>query len=324
MRLGEYELHEEIGRGGMGVVFRARPLHGGDPVAVKVLPAERGADPVRRQRFLREARAEAAINDPHIAAFVELGEAETAAPELLGDLTRSGGTARVVFLVIEHVPGEDLRARLAGGPLATADAVEIARQIACGLDAAHRAGVVHRDLKPGNVRITPSGTVKLLDFGLAKVIHSDQTLELRRRTVLTAPGMILGSAPYMAPEQVRGESVGPPADLFALGVLTYEMLAGRAPFGGQNFVAALQSIVGGEPEPLAKVAAGVPRELAGLVERLLAKRPEQRPVSARAVADELALLAVKLDQRSAPEAENRGGLDCTVLDLLRAAERREK
>jgi serine/threonine-protein kinase len=287
-RLVHYELRERIGQGGMGLVYRAVDTRVGRTVAIKVLPAASGAEPERRSRFLREARAEAAVNHPGIAAFYDLGEAEVDDPELLGASGgRRPGQRRVVYLVMEYVPGEDLLATLARGTLSWREALEIGAQIADALAAAHAAGVVHRDLKPGNIRITPEGRVKLLDFGLAKILKSGGGPEPRHQTLQTSPGMILGTAPYMAPEQVRGGAVDARTDLFTLGVVVYQMIAGRVPFGGGNFLEALRSITDGEPEPLSRAVAGVPREVERIVERLLAKQPAARYAAASEVARDL-------------------------------------
>ena len=221
-RLGPYEVLGPIGAGGMGQVFRARDTRLGRDVAVKTLPREFASDPERLARFEREARVLASLNHPNIAAIYGL-EDDGGAPAL----------------ILELVDGETLADRLARGPVALEDALAMARQIAGALDAAHEAGIVHRDLKPGNVALSQVDTVKVLDFGLAKV-HAGagapaegsgaQTLSSGG----TREGTVLGTAAYMSPEQARGHAVDKRADIWAFGCVLYEMLAGRRAFRGDT------------------------------------------------------------------------------------------
>ena len=212
--LGPYRLESLLGAGGMGEVYRARDTRLQRDVAIEVLPPLFVADPNRRARFEREARLLAALNDPHIAAIYGLEDA-------------SGTPA----LVLELVEGPTLADRLAGGPLPLPEALAIARQITEALRAAHDRGIVHRDLKPANIKVTPAGVVKVLDFGIAKM--SDGVAPTEAPTVTldgTRPGVILGTAAYMSPEQARGQELDERTDVWAFGCVLYEMLTGRSPF----------------------------------------------------------------------------------------------
>jgi eukaryotic-like serine/threonine-protein kinase len=212
-RLGPYEVLELVGAGGMGEVYRARDTRLDRTVALKLLPATLAADPSRRARFDREARAISALSHPHICTLHDIGDQDGQA-----------------YLVMEFVEGETLRQRLKRGPLPVAQALEVATQIAEALEAAHRHGIIHRDLKPDNVMLTKTGA-KLLDFGLARLTgHGDQPIveELTAAPTdsapLTGPGTILGTVPYMAPEQLEGKAADARTDLWALGAIVYEMV----------------------------------------------------------------------------------------------------
>ncbi|HYL20778.1 MAG TPA: protein kinase [Gemmatimonadales bacterium] len=265
--IGHFCIVEPLAAGGMGVVYRAIDTHLGRPVALKFpLPGQR-LDRQVRERFLREARAAGALDHPNICSIYETGETED------GQL----------FLAMPLYEGETLKARIvrAGGGLPIAEALAIAVQIAQGLHAAHRAGIVHRDLKPGNAMILADGRVKILDFGIARV--GDGTL--------TASHGTLGTVAYMAPEQVRGEQLDGRADLWALGVLLYEMLTGRRPFEGQQDIAIAHAIVHANPVRPSVLRPDIWPELDALVLGLLARQPRNRPASAAAVAAELTGLA---------------------------------
>jgi serine/threonine-protein kinase len=212
-RIGPYEISGAIGAGGMGEVYRARDTKLHRDVAIKVLPDSLASDPDRLARFRREAQVLASLNHPNIAAIYGLED--------------SGATSA---LVMEFVPGRTLD-QLIGAPTPPADVLPIARQIASALEAAHEQGIVHRDLKPSNVKLTDEGTVKVLDFGLAKALGADSSVETRVSTMtspaLTGMGVILGTAGYMSPEQAKGKPVDRRADIWALGVVMFELLAGR-------------------------------------------------------------------------------------------------
>ncbi len=260
MRLGPYEILVPIGAGGMGEVYKARDTRLDREVAIKVLPAAFAADPDRLRRFEQEARATAALDHPNILAIHDLG-------------THDGSP----YLVAELLEGSPLRERLKDGPLPCREAVEIATQVAHGLAAAHARGIFHRDLKPENLFLTTDGIVKILDFGLAKLAvrpAGDETpTEATTQTQQTAGGVLLGTVPYMAPEQARGMPVDQRADVFAFGVVLYEMLDGKRPFRGATSTDTVAAILRDEPPPL---PASVPAALAAVVSRCLAKEPGER------------------------------------------------
>jgi tetratricopeptide (TPR) repeat protein len=267
-RLGPYEIIALIGAGGMGEVYRARDTRLGRDVAIKVLPAEFAADAERLRRFEREAKATAALSHPNILDVHDVGTVEG-----------------VPYLVEELLEGESLRDRLARGAVPVREAVEIAVQVAHGLAAAHGKHIVHRDLKPANVFITKEGTVKILDFGIAKLVESVPVGEAdtltHAPTGATEFGRVLGTMAYMAPEQARGMPVDPRSDIFSFGVVLYEMLSGERPFRGETATDTLAAILKEEPPPLPE---GVPSALQGVVTQCLAKRPDQRFSSAHDLA----------------------------------------
>ena len=259
-RLGSYEIVDSIGAGGMGEVYRARDTSLQRHVAIKIVPELFATDPERLARFTREAQTLAALNHPNIAQIYGLE-----------------GTA----LVMELVEGEDLAERLSRGPIGIEDALPIAKQVAEGLAAAHDQGIIHRDLKPANIRITPDGTVKVLDFGLAKAAEppgGSSAMTLNSPT-FTSPatqmGVILGTAAYMSPEQARGRPVDKRTDIWAFGCVLFEMLTGRMAFAGDNITDTLAAVVRGEPD-----WTGLPGDTSPAIQRLLArcltKDPKER------------------------------------------------
>jgi serine/threonine protein kinase/Tol biopolymer transport system component len=259
--VGHYRILEHLGGGGMGVVFRAEDLKLARTVALKFLPFELTRDPEAKARFLQEARTASAIDHPNICTIHEIGETDE------GQL----------YLAMACYDGETLKRRLARGPLPVDEAVEIAQQIARGLGKAHRKGIVHRDIKPANVMITSDAVVKILDFGIAKLAGS---------AILTRVGSSVGSPGYMSPEQARGDEVDARTDLWALGVVFYEMLAGRRPFRGEHEQSVLYSLFHDHPEPLGRLRADVFPEVERIVDRLLAKDRDARyPTAADVLAD---------------------------------------
>jgi TolB-like protein/Flp pilus assembly protein TadD len=275
-RLGPYEVVAPIGAGGMGEVYRARDPRLGRDVAIKVLPEEFAADPERLRRFEQEAHAVAALNHPHILALYDVGTHEGAP-----------------YLVTELLEGESLRERLQAGPLPPRKAVELAVQIAQGLSAAHSKGIIHRDLKPGNVFVTKDGHVKILDFGLAKLVAPRSLAEgAQASTVVeaTEAGTRLGTVGYMSPEQVRGQSADHRSDIFSFGCVLYEMLVGRPPFRRETAADTASAILHEDPAPLAGTGQAVTPALQEIVSRCLEKRAEERFSSAHDLA--LALRAV--------------------------------
>ncbi|CAN5836950.1 hypothetical protein BH24ACI4_BH24ACI4_27800 [soil metagenome] len=277
-RLGPYEVQSPLGAGGMGEVYKARDTRLDRAVAIKILPDELAADSERRARFEREARMVASLNHPHICAIHDVGSAPSSDPE-----------RPIAYLVMELVDGETLAARIARGPLPLDQVARFAAEIALALDAAHRQRVAHRDLKPTNVMVTRSG-VKLLDFGLAKAVApeveaADVTASLDL-TAMTAPGTVLGTLPYMAPEQVEGRAADARSDIFALGAVMYEMATGRRAFTGESPAAMASAILASQP-PALEASPALDRIIRGC----LAKDPDRRWQSAHDVAMQLAALA---------------------------------
>jgi serine/threonine protein kinase len=256
-RLGHFEIVEMLGRGGMGEVWRARDSRLKRDVAIKVLPTALARDPDRIARFEREARAASALNHPNIVSVYDIGRSK-----------------ETYWIVSELVRGDTLRRAIEAGPLPAPKAIEIATQVAPGLAAAHAAGLVHRDLKPDNIMVTRDGHVEILDFGLAK-----QRRPAPDATTAdpTDEGMVLGTAGYMSPEQVRGEAADHRSDLFSFGVVLHEMLSGKRAFSGGSSVEVMHAILKDEPPEL---PASVPPTLDRIVRRCLEKDPDRRFQSA--------------------------------------------
>src|SRR5687767_2920867 len=268
--LGLYEILAPLGAGGMGEVYRARDKKLNRDVAIKILPDLFSADPDRLARFEREAQLLAALNHPNIA-HIHGFEESSAGP----------GQAGLRALVMELVEGATLAERLAAGPIPLDEALPIARQIAEGLEAAHAQGIVHRDLKPANIKVDPSGIVKILDFGLARVSGAGRASgELLDSPTITSPamtqaGMILGTAAYMAPEQARGKVVDHRADVWAFGVVLFEMITGTRAFDGEEISDVLASVLKSDPKWTA-LPEGTPAALRRLIRRCLQKDPKRR------------------------------------------------
>jgi serine/threonine protein kinase len=276
-RIGSYEVIERLGAGGMGEVYRARDLRLGRSVALKLLPA--GAGHELLHRLQREARAASALNHPNIVQIYDVGET----PEPSG----------AHYVVMEYVEGETLRRRLAPGPLPIAELLELGAQLADGLAKAHRAGIVHRDLKPENLMVTPEGLLKILDFGLAKRVEPLQGLEARETLSRygTQAGVLLGTIEYMSPEQASGRVLDHRTDQFSLGLILYEMTAGRSPFRRDTPAQVLAAVIERDPEPLGRLRGDVPAALEALVERCLQKDPRRRFETTDELSGQLAALA---------------------------------
>ncbi|MGH9328814.1 MAG: protein kinase domain-containing protein, partial [Vicinamibacterales bacterium] len=286
-RLGHYNVLERIGAGGMGEVYRARDTKLGRTVAIKVLPEAIAADHDRRERFLREARATAALSHPNIAMLFEVGQD--------GDR---------IYLVFEYVAGRTLGAVIAGRPLPPRLALDLAIQIADALADAHVTGIVHRDIKPDNVMVTPKEKAKVLDFGLAHWTEGGLAREHAPTMVATASGSVLGTVAYMSPEQALGQPLDGRSDIFSLGVVLYEMLTGSNPFAAEAPTAALLNVMQKRPQLPSNVIGTLPRDLDPILMKMLAKDPDHRYDSAASLAAELRSVATVLDIRSG-EAEPR-------------------
>ena len=249
-RIGRYELRDKLGQGGMGVVYRAFDTLLQRVVAVKVISATIDGNPELRERFFREARAAGQLSHRNIITIHDLGEDEG-----------------VPYLAMEYLEGEDLQRRMAGHDrMSLSHKLDLSIEVCQGLEFAHNHNVVHRDIKPANIFITDNGTVKLLDFGLARLVTSE----------LTHSNMMMGTLNYMAPEQVRGERADHRSDIFATGVVLYELLSGRKAFQGDSFAATLYKILQEVPEPLDRIDSTLPWQMVAIVERSLAKPRDER------------------------------------------------
>jgi eukaryotic-like serine/threonine-protein kinase len=262
---GRYRLVRRIASGGMGEVWEAEDTLLGRRVALKVLAEELATDPPAVRRFRREARATARLSHPHVTRVYDFVQ-DDAAP----------------FLVLELMDGQTLAARLhAAGPLPPREAARVAAEIADSLDAAHRAGIVHRDVKPSNVMLTAAGEVKVMDFGIAAAWEDHSTTS----------GRLVATAAYVAPERVAGRPATPAADVYSLGAVLYELLTGRPPFTGDSALEITRAHLDAEPTPVRELAPWVPPEIAAVCEAALAKEPHKRPAPAGVLANRLRALA---------------------------------
>ena len=274
-KLGPYEILGPLGAGGMGEVYRARDPRLDRTVAIKVLPAHLADNAELKERFDREAKAVSGLNHPHICSLFDVGEVDS-----------------LVYLVMEYLEGETLAERLSKSKFATDDVLKYGIQIAEALDAAHRSGVIHRDLKPGNVMITPSGA-KLLDFGLAKATKgaddeaNSLTMSPTMASPLTAAGTLVGTFQYMAPEQLEGGEADVRSDVFALGTTLYEMVTGRTAFEGKTQASVIAAVLEREPTPLQEIQPLAPPSLVQLIAQCMRKNPEDRRQSVHDIALEL-------------------------------------
>ena len=272
--VSHYRILNKLGAGGMGEVYLAEDTRLGRQVALKFLPASYQYDPDRRSRFLNEARAASALRSPNIAAIYDIGEHD-----------------ETMFIVMEYVDGETLSRRIAGGPTAPSEVIDIAIQLADALDEAHQLGVVHRDIKPANLIVTARGLVKVLDFGLAKITErigeSDGIEMTTPLSAQTSAGVVMGTVSYMSPEQALGRSVDNRSDIFSLGVVIYEMLTGRLPFAGASSTEIIDRIIHEEPLPIASFASNAPAEAVRIARKCLEKDRESRYQSARELGTDL-------------------------------------
>ena len=277
---GKYRMLGELGRGGMGVVYKAEDIQLERCVALKFLSAELTEEPEARERFFREAKAAAALSHNHICTVYEIGE-----------------EGHQLFIAMEYIEGRSLRQRIAQGPLPQAEALEAAIQVAEGLIEAHKKKIIHRDIKPGNIMLTEKGAAKVLDFGLAKALG---------RSLITREARAMGTAAYMSPEQARGLPVDYRTDIWSLGVVLYEMLAGRLPFKGEHDQSIIFSLLTQEPEPLSKIRPDVPGGLQQIVAKALAKDPSGRYQSMEELRDDLKAAAAGLKPLKAKTGPFRG------------------
>ncbi|HEX5226768.1 MAG TPA: serine/threonine-protein kinase [Bryobacteraceae bacterium] len=298
--VSHYEFLEKLGAGGMGEIYKARDSRLNRMVAVKVLAPGRTRDPNRRRRFIQEAQAASALNHPNIITIHDI------LPE--GD---------VQYMVMEHVSGKTLHQLLAPGRMPVHEVLHIATQMANALAAAHLAGIIHRDFKPANVMVTGSGLVKILDFGLAKLLDPEARLKTAEgdsssgtndpvtmtAVSLTAEGAIVGTVNYMSPEQAEGLKVDARSDIFSFGAVLYEMVTGHRAFEGDSTISTLSAVLRDEVKPIRALAPEVPRDLDDLISRCLKKNPAERWQSMAQVAEALARLKIKLELAPAPVAE---------------------
>ncbi len=291
--IGQYKIISLLGRGGMGEVYLAYDFRLERRVALKLLPAHFTSDETRVRRFVKEARAVSALNHPNIITIYDIGQSE-----------------EQQYIVTEFIEGQTLRQRISRSEVSLPEALDIAAQIASALQAAHDAGIIHRDIKPENVMVRPDGLVKLLDFGLAK-----QTELAARKSEFdtegtptsqfkTEPGILLGTVAYMSPEQLRGEDVDSRSDLFSLGILCYEMIAGHRPFTGPTNSHVIVAILDQQPAPLKHKGSEVPVALQTIVSRLLSKEREHRQQRAEDLLADLKFLKPQLEAQTTDNAAN--------------------
>jgi serine/threonine protein kinase len=294
--ISHYQVLSLLGAGGMGEVYLAYDPRLDRTVALKILPGELAADPERMQRFAREAKAASALNHPNVATIYDVGESDG-----------------IRFIVMEHVEGETIAGRI-GPPLRPSEVVDIAVQAADALDVAHAKGITHRDIKPANLMLTHRGHVKVLDFGVARVNRSEEVSPNGDWTVepVTAVGSVVGSGPYMSPEQIVGGDVDPRSDVFSLGVVIYQMATGQRPFSGSTRAELMGHILHAAPEPMMRLNPALPSELERVTLKCLDKRPEGRYQSARDLLNDLWPLKRQLDADTA-----RVTPDSMRLELLR-------
>ncbi|MDA8283438.1 MAG: serine/threonine-protein kinase, partial [Actinomycetota bacterium] len=263
---GRYRLGARLGRGGMADVFDAYDQRLARPVAIKLLRPELSIDPGMRARFEREARAAARLNHPSVVSVYDSGE--------------DAGRA---FLVMERLPGETLADRMRSGALDPFWLRSVAADVLGALAAAHEQGIVHRDIKPANILLDAEGRAKVGDFGIAKAVRDASPGADAAAQDLTGVGMLIGTVAYLSPEQIEGAAATPQSDLYAVGVVLYEALAGRKPFVGEDALAQARAVVAADPPDIAAARPGVPADLADVIRRAMSRRPEDRYASARSM-----------------------------------------
>jgi serine/threonine-protein kinase len=311
-QLGQYRILEMIGRGGMGEVYLAQDTRLHRRVALKLLPAQVTRDEQRLQRFQQEAYAASALSHPNILTVYDIGEQEGAH-----------------FIAAEYIEGETLRQLMKGGKVGLEQALEIVTQIAAALSAAHATGIIHRDIKPENIMVRPDGYIKVLDFGLAKLVEPSvlQTDRSALPAIETDSGILMGTLSYMSPEQARGKPLDARTDIFSLGIVLYELVAGCVPFAGESGADVIVALLEKEPPPLSDDALQVPQELQRLISRLLRRDRDERYQTMQTVWVDLKDLKedihvqAKLERSGSVETENRGATRTShrVVDARAAA-----
>ena len=285
--LKHYKIEERIGRGGMGVVYKARDVRLGRPVALKVLKDEVMDDPDRKRRFLQEARSASAVTHPAIAQVYDVDEVDG-----------------MLFLAMEFVEGQTVGQLIANRELDLLGAVEIALQITEGIGRAHSVGIVHRDIKSDNIMFTPDGHSKILDFGLAKLLDPSRNdssgVSVMETMAKTQAGTVMGTVAYMSPEQARGRDIDHRSDLFSIGVVLYEMVTGELPFKGQSPLDTMHAIAFEEVRPVTVLRKDLPPELQRVISRCMRKRPEDRYQDAASLTEDLKRLKNHLESGSQP------------------------
>ena len=295
--ISHYQIIEKIGEGGMGIVYKAKDTTLERTVAIKFLPRQTATQAEERQRFYIEAKAAAALNHPNIATIHAIEEVEDD-----------------VFIVMEYIEGQELKQKIDAGPLPVEDAIHIILQIANGLQEAHKKGIVHRDIKSANIMLTGSGQIKIMDFGLAKVRGGAQVTQI---------GTTLGTAAYMSPEQARGEDVDHRTDIWSLGVVLYEAIAGQLPFKGHYEQAVLYSILNEDPESITCLRRGVPTELEAIMNKALAKSPNERYQQVDGMLIDLNVLGKELETKSRQVPKEKCPPSVAVLPFVNVSPEKE-
>jgi len=269
---GRYQILEELGRGGMGIVYKAEDSKLKRTVALKFLPPELTHIPDIKERFMREAQTAASLDHPNICTVHEFDEAE-----------------EKTFISMAYIKGQSLKKKIDSGPLELDEALKIATQVTEGLQEAHKKGVIHRDIKSANIMMDERDQAKIMDFGLARMAG---------KTMLTQEGTTMGTIAYMSPEQARGEEVDHRSDIWSLGVVLYEMLSGELPFKGDREASILYSVVHEEPKPLKEIKRDLPTEMTQIIQRALKKKPGSRYSSAAEMLQDLRKYQDVLRQRN--------------------------
>ena len=312
--ISHYKILSRLGAGGMGVVYEAEDTRLGRRVAIKFLPDEASADSETVQRFLREARVISNLNHPHICTLYDIGaHPSTPGGSSAAPSADRSGQASSQFMVMELLDGQSLKDRIARGPLAVDEVLELGAQMADALDAAHAQGIVHRDIKPANLFVTRRGTIKVLDFGVAKLgqaVRGDDATTLGATDHLTTMGTTIGTVSYMSPEQARGQEIDSRSDVFSAGVVLYEMVTGQLPFQGATVATIFEGLLTKQPAAPSQIKAGVPAELDHIIFKALEKDRETRYQGAA---------ELRADLRRLKRARDTGQVAAAVTAALPAA-----